>query len=99
MLLTLQTFLVALRVANGSPLSPPIGAAVPVTLYGRLEICDDFDGNSNLYGLGVRLGIYFQWVASVLTNRFLGDQAFIIADINSIVLLASFLANIQGVAQ
>ena len=27
-----------------------------------------FDGNTDLYGLGVRLGVYGQWIATLITT-------------------------------
>jgi hypothetical protein len=43
------------------------------------EICyQGFEGNQDLYGLGVRLGIYLQWITSFLANNLLpaARQAF-----------------------
>ncbi|KAI1364106.1 hypothetical protein F5Y08DRAFT_221877 [Xylaria arbuscula] len=33
-----------------------------------------FEGNSDLYGLGVRVGIYVQWIASFLANNLLPNS-------------------------
>ena len=44
-----------------------ISVAIPLgqsslTKYKRDDSCG-FDGNSDLYGLGIRLGVYFQWIS------------------------------------
>lgn len=33
-----------------------------------------FAGNSDLYGLGIRVGIYLQWISSIIVNHFLSSQ-------------------------
>jgi len=33
-----------------------------------------FVGNSDLYGLGIRAGIYLQWISSIIVNHFLSSQ-------------------------
>lgn len=35
---------------------------------------DGFTGNSDFYGLGIRLGIYFQWLASLIANPLLKSE-------------------------
>jgi hypothetical protein len=52
-------------------------------------------GNSEVYGLGIRVGIYLQWVSSLLCKAFLDDES--LRDIlneNATFLLAIFLATI-----
>lgn len=58
----------------------------------RRESCDGFEGNPNLYGLGIRLGIYLQWISSLLTNVFLASAVSDSLDTNSIFLFAIFIA-------
>jgi hypothetical protein len=36
---------------------------------GVAETCG-FAGNSNIYSLGIRLGMYFQWATSFISNQF-----------------------------
>ena len=36
---------------------------------------DGFKGNPDFYGLGIRLGIYLQWLASLLANAFLPSES------------------------
>ncbi len=51
-----------------------------------------FDGNPDFYGLGIRLGIYLQWIASFLANLFLKRAVAGSLETNSIFLLAVFIA-------
>jgi hypothetical protein len=51
---------------------------------GHIKACDarnlpegaarGFTGNSDFYGLGIRLGIYFQWLASLIANPLLRSE-------------------------
>ena len=50
------------------------------------------EGNPDLYGLGIRLGIYFQLISTSLTNRLLPEETLSACDTNSIFLLAVFAA-------
>ena len=50
------------------------------------------DGNPDLYGLGIRLGIYFQIVATILVNNFVPDEVSGTWDMNAISILAVFAA-------
>ena len=50
------------------------------------------DGNPDLYGLGIRLGIYFQIIATILVNHFVPDEVSGIWDTNGIFTLAVFAA-------
>ena len=34
----------------------------------RVKQARGFDGDSDFYGLGIRLGIYLQWIAASITN-------------------------------
>lgn len=48
-----------------------------------------FDANTDFYGFGIRLGVYFQWVASWLSNTFAPENNH---DANSIFVLATAIA-------
>lgn len=61
------------------------------SLVGR-EACRGFAGNSDLYGLGIRLGIYLQWISSLLANSLLPTTVSDSLDTNSIFLFAVFIA-------
>lgn len=49
-------------------------------------------GNSDFYGLGIRIGIYLQWVTSFLANHLLEDAIWDNLTTNTIFLLALFVA-------
>ncbi|KAI2615695.1 hypothetical protein GGR54DRAFT_265220 [Hypoxylon sp. NC1633] len=55
-----------------------------------------FEGNPDLYGLGIRLGIYLQWIATFIANMFPQVQKEIggLVDTNTIFLLAIFIATV-----
>ena len=41
-------------------------------IHNNANICfQGFEGNQDLYGLGVRLGIYLQWITAFIANNFL----------------------------
>ena len=54
--------------------------------------CSGFAGNSDFYGLGIRIGIYLQWISSLLTNVLLPRGISDSLDTNSIFLFAVFVA-------
>lgn len=58
-------------------------------LHPRSTTCvDGFQANGDFYGLGIRLGVYFQWVASWISNTFSPEDAAGTHDANSIFVLA-----------
>ena len=54
--------------------------------------CDGFEGNDDFYGLGIRIGIYLQWISSLLTSLLLPTGTSDYMDTNSIFLFAVFIA-------
>lgn len=50
------------------------------------------DGNSDLYGLGIRVGVYLQWVSGFLANCFHAGSVQDILSTNTIFLMALFIA-------
>ena len=56
------------------------------------DVCNGFAGDAELYGLGIRIGIYLQWMSSLLTNIFLPYGVSDSLDTNSIFLFALFIA-------
>jgi hypothetical protein len=50
--------------------------------------CPPKDGNAGLYGIGIRIGVYLQWVASWIVNSFSPDNAVEFANTNNIFLAA-----------
>lgn len=68
------------------------GATKPILLAPReLPVCNLL-GNSDLYGLGIRLGIYMQWTSSLLANNLLEGEILSLLDTNTTFLLAVFSA-------
>ena len=56
---------------SNSPLHP----AIDKPLFNS-SLCDSgFIGNSDIYGLGVRSGLYMQWVSSLLANHLLREES------------------------
>ncbi|KAL9125609.1 MAG: hypothetical protein Q9217_005206 [Psora testacea] len=57
-----------------------------------------FTGNSDIYGLGIRLGVYLQWVAALISKQYLvSSRAGImreLLDVNTIFSLAIFIATV-----
>ena len=58
-----------------------------------------FPGNSDTYGLGIRLGVYLQWISAIVTKEFLvASKAEILrelVDVNTIFSLAIFIATVS----
>ena len=67
-------------------------------LLQRAPSCPGFDGNSDFYGLGIRLGVYFQWLASWLTNTLSPNEAGLSHTANSIFVLAIVIAIATSIA-
>ena len=57
----------------------------------ELHLCNT-RGNPDLYGLGIRLGIYFQLIATFISSRLLPEEVVTVWDTNSIFILAVFAA-------
>jgi hypothetical protein len=53
-----------------------------------------FTGNSDFYGLGIRIGIYLQWITAFLANHFLREAIDLNLETNTIFLLALFIATV-----
>ena len=57
-----------------------------------------FPGNSDTYGLGIRLGVYLQWVSALISKQFLvASNAEVLReliDVNTIFSLAIFIATV-----
>ena len=54
------------------------------------------NGNPDLYGLGIRLGVYFQLISTLLANHFLPDALREAWDSNTIFLISIFIAIIKS---
>jgi hypothetical protein len=78
-------------------LALPVGIehAVRRNAPASIESCL-LNGNSDLYGLGIRLGVYFQLISTLLANHFLPDALGEAWDANTIFLLSIFVAVIKS---
>lgn len=56
------------------------------------------DGNADFYGLGIRVGIYLQWISSLLANRYVPEAIRNLLITNTIFLLAVAIAAAQATA-
>ena len=59
----------------------------------------DIEGNSDLYGLGIRLGVYLQLISTLLTNHLLPEALGEAWDANTIFLVAILIAILKSSAQ
>lgn len=57
----------------------------------NIEACS-FDGNPDLYGLGVRLGVYFQWFGQLFATIFNRDEELFQSTVNLFLQLAILTA-------
>ena len=53
-------------------------------------------GNTDLYGLGIRLGVYLQLFSTLIANHYLPDTAQAAWDANAVFLVAIFIATIKS---
>ncbi|EXK26023.1 hypothetical protein FOMG_17384 [Fusarium oxysporum f. sp. melonis 26406] len=58
--------------------------------------CDFVDGNPDLYGLGIRVGIYLQWISTWLCITVDPSSAQATHEVNSIFVFAIIIATIQA---
>ncbi|KAK8167028.1 hypothetical protein IWX90DRAFT_232227 [Phyllosticta citrichinensis] len=61
--------------------------------------CPSCPGNGDLYGLGIRLGIYLQWMSSHILHTVSPASAAATHDANSVFLLAILIALTTGTAR
>ena len=54
------------------------------------QICG-FDGNPDLYGIGVRVGLYLQWIATLLTTLFEPKDEGLLRIVNLLIQSAIFI--------
>jgi hypothetical protein len=68
------------------------------TLHKRTKVpsmndpCPNFEGNSDFYGLGIRIGIYLQWFSSWISNSVNPSAAATNHDTNTVFLCAILIA-------
>jgi hypothetical protein len=77
--------------------------SLPESLHPRDVVNTDaqclITGNSDFYGLGIRLGVYLQWITSLIANRYIEDEIDSNLDTNTIFLFALFVALAVATAQ
>ncbi|KAL2674799.1 hypothetical protein IWX47DRAFT_912274 [Phyllosticta citricarpa] len=96
--------LATVPLARPYPLStqPTPDATAPeiaTTTHEEIPRCPAGPGNGDLYGLGIRLGIYLQWLASHITHTVSPASAAATHDANSVFLLAILIALTTGTAR
>ena len=72
-------------------LNPRNDNIVFATLSNRDIVCG-FQGNSDIYGMGIRIGIYLQWYATWFTNTFAPGEYNSATKANLVFLLAIFVS-------
>ncbi|MCJ1247494.1 hypothetical protein MMC30_004708 [Trapelia coarctata] len=60
--------------------------------------CNGLQGNADFYGLGIRIGIYLQWISSLLTNLYAPNAVSDSLDTNSIFIFAVLVAMFSATA-
>jgi len=81
-------------------LSLRVGAPEPTSRLPRrqstVDVACGFEGSSDIYGLGIRLGVCFQWVSAIISKKFLASSNLEImhdlVTVNTIFSLAIFIA-------
>lgn len=90
LLLQSAAFLATATLSNGSPVTAKIFE--PRQQQDESESCA-YVGNSDLYGLGIRLGFYFQMLATILAyHNALEDDIKNLVDVNGIFATAIAIA-------
>ncbi|KAJ5157230.1 uncharacterized protein N7482_008330 [Penicillium canariense] len=64
-----------------------------------MNTCTSFDGNSDLYGLGIRIGVYLQWISTWISLLLDPESAQTTYDINSVFVFAILVATIIAAQQ
>jgi hypothetical protein len=73
----------------------PFGLSMQHTdpaLLPREALCPSIEGNSDFYGLGIRIGVYLQWFSSWVSNSVNPDAAASNHDTNTVFLCALLIA-------
>jgi hypothetical protein len=69
-----------------------------LALSPREEPCPGIEGNSDLYGLGIRIGVYLQWFSAWISNTMNPSGAASNHDANTIFLTAILIATTVALA-
>lgn len=68
------------------------GPATPLTARQNASPQCEIEGNSDFYGLGIRLGIYLQWISATLAHFFSPESSRELLATNTIFVLALVIA-------
>ena len=68
-----------------TPKAPVIIEAMSIGQANSLPNACSFDGNTDLYGIGVRVGLYLQWITTLLTTIFSPGEEDILRAINLLI--------------
>ncbi|KAF2681784.1 hypothetical protein K458DRAFT_79717 [Lentithecium fluviatile CBS 122367] len=93
----MQSIYAFIPVAGAAPLGYPSDQRPALSTRLPHPVCD-FDGNADFYGLGIRVGIYLQWISSLLANRYVPEAIRNLLITNTIFLLAVAIAAAQSTA-
>ncbi|KAI9841847.1 MAG: hypothetical protein M1838_003365 [Thelocarpon superellum] len=72
--------------STGSPPRSTVSSAPTSTASGTCG----FQGDDNIYGLGIRLGVYLQWLTSSVAYNFVPDEAVTMRGVNTCFTLSNF---------
>jgi hypothetical protein len=78
-------------------LSHPVIVAMSGSNETALATCG-FEGDENIYGLGVRLGVYFQWIATAVAYNAVPEQAAQVQTVNLCFQLSVLVALLYATA-
>ena len=56
-----------------------------------------FVGDNNTYGLGIRLGIYIQWITSAIAYNFVPEEAVTMRSVNNFFTLSNFISTSHSI--
>jgi hypothetical protein len=79
----------AADLARAEPQANPTTTAPPSSSSSPSQGCG-FQGDTNTYGLGVRVGVYAQWVGSALAYLYVREEARSMAGLNLVFTLSNF---------
>ncbi|KAH8812416.1 hypothetical protein F5884DRAFT_855713 [Xylogone sp. PMI_703] len=58
--------------------------------------CYGFEGNGDLYGIGIRVGVYLSWFATLIANAFVQSRVSDLSDTNTLFILSNLIALIYA---
>src|SRR4051812_25170410 len=91
MMVSVSALVFGPRDSFASPL-PHFPAAGMLSYRASPSKCSGFEGNPDLYGLGIRVGVYLQWFSGIIAHSFHADSVPDLLGTNTIFLMALFTA-------